>query len=225
MGAASLPPDWDTPMAGTRSATTRSPRAAGPRLTVVAFCLALILAGSLVALDRAFGLDLSPRTVLALLLALIGAALVVGAWWGHARGLILLGIPLAVVLMAASDPLLEDWGAHDQIWAPTSVSEISAVYRLSAGRGVLDLQNVDLAHANRQITVQMGAGDLRVKLPPDVDVRARGEVTMGSMTVLGSGASGVNQHRVVTDDGPDGPGGGRLQILAYLSFGHLEVIR
>ncbi|HEX5494816.1 MAG TPA: PspC domain-containing protein, partial [Mycobacteriales bacterium] len=210
---------------GTGNGTVPRRSASGPRLWVLALCLALILAGLLTALDRGFGLDLSTRSVLALILALVGATLMVGAWWGRARGLILLGVPLTVVLMVAGDPLLGNWGARGQTWTPAGVGDLAPIYRLSAGQGMLDLRNVDFTGTDRQLTVRVGAGELLVTLPPDVDVRARGEVTMGAMTVLGSDVSGVTVSRTVADDGADGPGGGRLRILAAVNFGHLEVVR
>ncbi len=194
-------------------------------LGIVGLCLALILGGLLVGLHQGTGVDLSRRSFLALVLALVGATLVVGTWWGRARSLILLGVPLAVVLVVAGDPLLSDWSAREQTWAPASVGELAGSYELGAGRGLLDLRDVDFTETDRTIAVELGAGELRIELPPNVDVQADGRVKVGSMDLFGSFTNGVKQARSVFDDGFDGPGGGRLEILAAVDFGRLEVVR
>ncbi|HEY9473684.1 MAG TPA: PspC domain-containing protein [Mycobacteriales bacterium] len=191
-------------------------------LGLIGLCLALILAGVLVALPRGAGIHLSGRFFLALLLALVGVVLIIGTWWGHARSLILLGIPLALVLTLADDPPVY-WGARDQTSAPSGVGEVAGTYRLDAAGGVLDLRAVDLPETSRDVSARTGAGELRTELPPDVDVRAHGVVTVGSMTLPGSDADGVRQTHTVLDHGAYGPGGGRLQILAAVD--RLEVVR
>lgn len=194
-------------------------------LGVVAFCLACVLIGVLVAVDRATPFALSPRGLLALVLAVLGAALLVGARWGRARGLIGLGVPIALVLMLAGGTLSDGWSARDRVWAPTSAGAVRDEYRLGAGRAVLDLRSVDFTAANVRTTVRIGAGVLRIEVPSDVDVVARSVVTAGSVHVFDTWVDGLNRSTSVTDTGRDGPGGGRLELQTLVDFGYVEVTR
>src|SRR5262249_52945445 len=76
-------------------------------------------------------------------LAVVGLGLVVGAWFGRARGLIALGIVGAILLgsFSAADGISTRsnlrTGTHT--FAPASVSQIQSSYRQTAGDMVLDL--------------------------------------------------------------------------------------
>src|SRR5207247_1709189 len=66
------------------------------------FSVILIAAGAAVFLNQSDAFHISLEGFLAVALMLTGLGLVVGAWWGRARGLIALGILITLVLGAAS---------------------------------------------------------------------------------------------------------------------------
>ena len=99
---------------------------------------------------------------------LAAAALVIGAWWGRARALILVGLLLLPVAWTASlvdVPLEGGWGSRD--FAPATAAELHDAYRLAGGELVLDLTGYDGSDASVDVSASVGFGDLRVLLPEE----------------------------------------------------------
>ncbi|MFD0528648.1 hypothetical protein ACFQ1I_19245 [Kitasatospora arboriphila] len=110
-------------------------------------------------------------TVLAAALLAIGLVMLVGARYGRARGLAVPALLLTLVLAAAggSNAALHA-GVGDRLWAPATAAGLQEHYDLGAGDATLDLTGLDPAGAALTSSVRLGAGDLKVLLPKDVDV-------------------------------------------------------
>lgn len=103
-------------------------------------------------------------------LAIIGLALVVGAFRGRPGGLIPLGILLIPGVLVTTVLGSGGWDTHNLDVKPGSAAAVNASYTIGTGHAVLDLTDVtDVpALAGRTITVEMTAGKLEVKLPADL---------------------------------------------------------
>ena len=124
---------------------------------------------------------------LGLAILVIGAALVIGAWWGRARALILVGLLLLPVAWTASlvdVPLEGGWGSRD--FAPATAAELRDAYRLAGGELVLDLTDYVGSDAPVDIEASVGFGDLRVLLPEESGAVIDAAVG-GGMIRLGDG--------------------------------------
>jgi phage shock protein PspC (stress-responsive transcriptional regulator) len=223
-------PGSQWPLGG--SPATPPPSAPEPRsrrspLRRITISLTIVVVGLLIAIDRAGGLGISVRSYLAVALGLIGAGLLIGARWGRARGLALLGIPLTVALLiAASAPLAGGGPVGDRSWSPLTVGAVQHSYNVRAGTARLDLDQVDFAHAGDVTSrVQVGAGTIDVIVPPDVDVTVHGTADAGQLQLLGTGHAGLDVNQTVNDSGADGPGGGHLDLTVQVGVGTVEVHR
>jgi phage shock protein PspC (stress-responsive transcriptional regulator) len=114
-------------------------------------------------------------------LVLLGIGLVVGAWWGHARLLILMGLLLLPLGFAASfvtAPI--EGGFGDQNFAPVNRGELREEYRLIGGRITLDLTQLEAGLDPIQLDASVAVGQLVVLVPPagslDVQVAVGGGV-------------------------------------------------
>ena len=77
------------------------------------------------------------------------------------------------------------------------------------GNARLDLSQVDFTGQDKHIVVRLNAGDLRVVVPPKVDVEVSAKVGAGNANVFDSSWDGVNTpRRTVVNTDTDGPGGG-----------------
>ncbi len=222
-------PDSPWPLAG--APAEPPPAAAGPRrrspLRRITLSLTVVIVGLMIAIDRAGGLDISLRTYLAVALGLVGAGLLVGARFGRARGLALLGIPLAIALLiAASAPVIGHGPVGDRTWTPLTAGTIQRDYEVRAGTAALDLARVDFSHAGDVTSrVQIGAGTIDVTVPPDVDVAIHGHTGAGQVQLLGVGRAGLGVDQTLNDTGADGPGGGHLDLTVEAGVGTVEVHR
>jgi len=192
------------------------------RLTLSALLLVL---GVTAALDAGGAVDPQPRHYLALAVGVIGLGLVVGAWRGRARGLIWLGVPLSVLLVAVSTADVRlDGGTGDRSYRPQTIVGIQDEYRVGIGSLRLDLTDVDFTERSAVTSLSAGLGNVEVTVPRDVDVEVVGKAGIGEGELFGEKIDGGSARRVV-DDGPDGAGGGTLQLTLQVGVGRVEVDR
>jgi Cell wall-active antibiotics response 4TMS YvqF len=194
-------------------------------LAGIVMSAAVIAVGFLGLLDLA-GTPVSASAYLALPLTVIGAGLVVGAWFGRARPLIAIGVVLCVALGIAAVSEKFDGVRRSANWQPTSIEQLDSRYAIGIGNALLDLSLLDFAGQSKSVEVSVDVGDLTVIVPPNVDVRAETSVDVGDANVFGTEWGGIGQStRTVTDNGVDGPGGGELVIRATVDVGNVEVRR
>jgi phage shock protein PspC (stress-responsive transcriptional regulator) len=199
------------------------------RLGRLTFSLLLLAVGVLALIDVVGHWQFSFASYVAVALATVGLGLVIGAWFGRARGLIALGIVLSVMLgIANAAGNVGTWrgSAGDVSWTPASYSQVAGRYEHGFGNATLDLSKVSFIGQNKQISIHLNAGDLHVIVPPDTDVEAHVKINMGNADVFGESWDGVNTPpRTITNEGPDGVGGGRLTLDIQANAGNLEVTR
>lgn len=138
-------------------------------------------------------------------LAVIGAGLVVGTWWGHARLLILLGVlllPLAIAASFVTAPIEGGIGLHR--FSPANADELQAEYRLLGGRMELDLTEITAGDAPVELAASVAGGQLYLVLPADASVEVDAKVGAGQLGVLGSwqGGTGLADRSVRDGEGP-----------------------
>jgi hypothetical protein len=191
-------------------------------LAVSATALAL---GVLGLLDLS-GISIRGGFYLAVPLALVGTALVIGAFVGRARWLIAPGIVLALFLGVATTVNDVNEANGSVTWRPAGAEQLERSYTIDVGNATLDLSAVDFSGQRHAVSVGVDLGDLTVIVPAAVDVRVDARVDVGTAEVFGSTWDGIGQPaRVVEDDGADGPGGGTLLLAATVDVGNLEVRR
>jgi hypothetical protein len=201
------------------------------RLTFFVLCLAI---GALAVLAAA-GLHVPVSAFFALGLVVLGGGLVFGAWRGRARWLIILGCVFALALPIAwvsenaqwdAPPQSREFSPGDHVWAPQDVRSLRPEYNGSVGDSTLDLSSVDFTGQHEMVSVHNSVGDVKVLLPPNVDVTVTLEPGLGDATLFGQSVeSPHNKTQERTDLGPDGRGGGTLELRIKNNAGDVEVTR
>jgi len=163
-------------------------------------------------------------TVLAVLAVVAGAALVIAAFAGGARWLIVpalvLVLPLAIV--AAADIDVEG-GVGERHYRPATTAELRPDYRLGMGELIVDLRDVDLPAGRTDMHVQVGVGHTIVRVPEDACVSSDVELGVGHAEVLDRTSDGVD----VAFAQSAAPAGGAplLHLDADVGIGALDVRR
>jgi phage shock protein PspC (stress-responsive transcriptional regulator) len=231
-GTFTTAPGWDPPPTSALPSAPPGPPPPAPAkprpfLGRVTFFVVLVALGVLAAVDLS-GADVYASAYPAVIVGGAGLGLLLGTRWGRARWL----IPLGVVGVLALPPTLfldsydGDWvdQEHSAI-APTTVAGIAPEYHYRGGRVLLDLSAVDFTDADAHTKVRIGAGELIVTLPANVDVRADVHLGVGDAEVFTTEEGGYDVDVDRQDDGADGPGGGMLTLDIEHGFGHVEVRR
>ncbi|MDP9234110.1 MAG: PspC domain-containing protein [Actinomycetota bacterium] len=160
--------------------------------TVAATLMALGIAALL---DASNSIHVTLVQYLALPLAVIGAGLIVGAWLGRSRLLIVLGVLLVPFVLTASlihVPLTGAAGTF--VYRPQSSVDIPPSYHIAAGDLTLDLTRLALGSGSTDVTATVGAGQLRVLVPFRVPVTVDGRADIGGVTVFGRTHGGTEVH-------------------------------
>ena len=201
----------------------RPRRDRGPKLFWFTLALLAVALGSLGLYESAGG-DVVDAAYPALALAVVGTMLVVGAWFGRAGGLILLGLVAAVALIGTSvaEPRFD--GDRRLTETPTTARQVADRYHVPAGQILVDMSNIrDVERLDgRTVEVDANAGEIVVILPENIDVAIDADVAVaGEIDLLGQqrGGTGVSLDRDV-DGGADAPS---MELELDLVVGSIEV--
>lgn len=167
----------------------RNPRRRGPILFWFTLALSALGIGILGMIDAA-GAGVADSAYPALVVAVCGVMLLVGAFFGRAGGLILVGLIAAIGMAGATASSRWD----DQVVrTPMFASGVQDKYDLGAGELVLDLTEVqDVGNlSGRDIELETGAGRIEVRVPEGLEVDVATHVGLGDATVFGQTQDGV----------------------------------
>jgi phage shock protein PspC (stress-responsive transcriptional regulator) len=183
---AAAPPLSAQPIVAAPPVVQAPPRPRSP-LAWYAYGAVLVSIGLLALVSQVAHVAVAPGQFFGVALGVLGIALVVGAWWGRARILILLALLLAPLSITASfitAPL--EGGIGDHYYAPVTVSEVRSEYRSLGGRLSLDLTGLQTGPRIIHISASVAVGQLMVRLPEGASVEIRSRVGAGDSFVLGS---------------------------------------
>lgn len=129
--------------------------------------------------------------------------------------LLVLCIPVA---LASQVRLNGDLGVREL--RPTD-STVERHYRIAAGQLVLDLRDLEVPEGTRRVTIEMGAGQVTVRLPADVTSDVTARTRLGGVAVLGDVRGG--QDNVASGHVAGCPERGHLVVDIRVRVGHAEV--
>jgi hypothetical protein len=215
------PPTAAPPPAGEPRGTPDPPRPADRRPIVPG--IVLIVIGGLWLL-HVLGVPIVWSIVLPVAVVLVGIAVLAGGRSPVTAGLVPLGVVLAVVAgIVALLPGASSLETGDRVLEVRELGDLQDAYQLGAGQLTLDLRALDLPPGRTELRVDVGLGDLRVRVPAEATIEVDGRVTAGELRAFGTQVDGVGARRQVTDAGREDAG--TLAIEARVGLGTLEVSR
>ncbi|MDQ3782246.1 MAG: cell wall-active antibiotics response protein, partial [Actinomycetota bacterium] len=214
-----LPTEVASPPPPPPRPAVRGPRSYLGRLTMA--CL-LITIGILALLRNLDAVDLEARHFAAAGVLVVGLGLLVGSFFGRARGLILVGllaVPVMVAATAVRVPLSGDWGRETV--RPLGTGELRPEYEHGVGRFVLDLTEVGPLTETTAVSVDQGIGELEVLVPDDLSVSVDAAVAAGEVEVFDRTDDGLD----VSSTYPGQAGEPTLELDLDLGIGRISVAR
>ncbi len=201
------------------------PRRTGPLLFLPTLALLALVLGGLGLWDAAGG-PVADAAYPAAALAVIGLALVLGAFVGRAGGLILLGLVSSVAIGGAAVANPSYSGERDLVLRPTSAVDLADGYSVPAGRIELDLR--DLAEPSavdgRRLDLHVNVGEIVVIVPRGMAVTVDATIDGAGMIELpnavrdgwGTALSRDLPSRATTTTST-------VELSLDLDFGHIQV--
>ena len=174
----------------------RQRRASGPRLGRRVWAGWLIGLGLAVAGDRAGWYSLSVAEALAVLLAVVGAALVFGAFRGGGRWLLPLAVLLGAFVILAGRFDRPDAFGETTVTGPAAWAGVDR----AAGRLIVDLRSFEFATGSGRVEINLGVGEVQVLVPDDVDLVVQAFVGLGELDIVGQRSSGADLDKTWRSD-------------------------
>ncbi|HEY6423913.1 MAG TPA: PspC domain-containing protein [Pseudonocardiaceae bacterium] len=227
------PPAWDplgaAPFAWDLPEPSPAPAPADPlpwsarsKVTPITLGLALLAGG----IASAFWPALPVGHLVALVLGVVGLGLVVGSLVHSGRGLIAVAVPLALLTMVLQAAPVSGFNVGTQRWSPVTAADVQPRYEVTLGNAHLDLTGLTFPEGHPVVTgVAVGVGQTHVIVPPNVDVQVSCQAQLGEVHCLGVAGEGSPARANATDNGPDGPGGGKLVLNVRSGAGNIHVER
>jgi phage shock protein PspC (stress-responsive transcriptional regulator) len=188
-----------------------TPRPSGPGAPAVAVTAgaALLVGGTLKALDAFNVIDLGPSAnavVWASGAAVVGLGILVAGLRGKTAGI----LSLFAVVALVTGGIFNVVGNGDRVrfsdvsWTPASVEQARDGFNVTAGRGTLDLTDLNAAApltSDVVVPLDVTASDVTVVIPANVPVTVRADMTMGNVQEGTQNHSGVTarESRYNTD--------------------------
>lgn len=199
----------------------RNPRKRGPILFFFTLALAALGIGVLGILDLA-GAQVADPAYPAVVVGTCGVMLLVGAFYGRAGGLVLVGLLASLALLTATAVQEVDGG--DIRRTPTTAADVPLNLDTDAGEIVLDLRSVqDLAALDgKSIDLESRFGRVEVILPPGVSATIDAEVHgAGHIELFGSERDGLGISDQLHHSG--GVGTPTITVEADVNVGEIQV--
>ncbi len=199
----------------------RNPRKRGPILFWFTLALSALGIGVLGILDLA-GAPIADPAYPAVVVGACGLMLLVGAFYGRAGGLIVVGLLASVGLLGAT--AAQDIEGSDITRRPLTAASVPTSLDTSAGELILDLSDVqDVAALDgKHIDLDADVGRIEVIVPEGLTVRVDASIDgPGHIELFGDERGGIEIDDQVRHDA--GPGTPEISIDAELSIGEIQV--
>ncbi len=190
---------------------------------------ALVVVGIMWTLHLADVVALGAGEMFAIALLVVGVGLLVGTFVGRARWLILAGAllipPVLAAQIAVPGPFTWDFegGAGEVRVTAETLDELDDSYSLGAGSIRIDLTEMDFAGETVELDLSVGAGELHVIVPDDVEVEVNASSGIGQVSLLDEGRrGGVGPRSMSATASPD-DAQGRLELEMSAGIGEIEV--
>lgn len=223
-GSATPPPQSPTPSPTPPILPPPAARRPPSILGRVTFGVMAIALGVLAMLDNTTTLiDPSPRHYFALAMTVIGVGLIVGAFAGRARWLILVGA-LGLPFLFGSPALeydLQEWNSATVYQTPTTFDDLQGHYDHSFGEMVIDLRDLPWEGEGVDMEIDMNIGALRILLPEDVAVTGLAEVGIGHVEFDSAQSSGLSPELSLNSPGSIGS----INLDASVAIGEIDIDR
>jgi hypothetical protein len=202
------------------SPSTPEPEDQVPVTPIVLGVLGALGIGAAV-IEAAGWVEVNPTIVIGAGVVAVIAGIVARRFVGGGRGLIPLGIVMAIALAGSFvvSPHLRD-GTGDSVNVPQTFEQVQSEYIFGIGSLDIDLRNVDFPPGVHNIDIEMGLGNVRVWLPADINYSVVGDLDVGKVDVFDQSSDGFG-NTITSQGSVDSDA--TIVLNLDVDMGHAEV--
>lgn len=180
-------------------------------LGVLTLSAAFLVVGALILIGNLDVADVTIGHLAAAALIVVATGLIVGAWWGRSRLLMVVGAVLVPFVIAGGFMHFPLRGSIGDRWVNTrQIDAVADRYELLVGTLNLNLADLRSFPGEREIDISIAAGNATIFIPERIAFTVRGSIEWGNAT-FGSGRK-VGDGLVISKDFEGRPGAGHLTI-------------
>jgi phage shock protein PspC (stress-responsive transcriptional regulator) len=169
-----------------------------------------------------FGVSSGGETTVAIVVVVAGGLLVVGAFTGGMRWLILPALAFALTgAAAAAGDIDTRGGTGERVYRPATADSLRSDSKLGMGHLLLDLRGTKFGPGDHVVHLKVGLGQAEVLVPPNVCVSSTAHIAGGATNVF-QRDSGGTYHDWEEIRRPKA-GAARLTVDADIGFGELRI--
>lgn len=162
------------------------PRDRSP-LGVLTLSVAFVVVGVLILVGNLGVATVTIGQIAAAALTVVALGLVVGAWWGRSRFLVVVGALLVPFVVAGGSMHFPLRGAlGDRFVHARSIDDVATKHEILLGTVHMNLANLRDFAGRREIDISMAAGQATIFVPDRIGLTVRGEIEWGN-AVIGQG--------------------------------------
>ncbi|WP_405088662.1 PspC domain-containing protein [Microbispora sp. NBC_01389] len=206
----------------------RKPKRPRSFVSGLTICLALIVGGIMVTMQRTGTGTVGLPVVGGAVLVTIGAGLLVAAWFGRGGGLVAAGTIVALVLVGSTTVNGIPRKVGSFVWHPVTAVQSPGTYELGIGDGKLDLSDIPLKSGARlRFDASVSLGQLAVIVPPTARVEVYGFTKLGEVRIDHQVKDGTNVRfdRVLEPETPGKGDAPTIELHVKAGVGDVEVRR
>jgi phage shock protein PspC (stress-responsive transcriptional regulator) len=161
-------------------------------------------------------------TTVAIVVIAAGGLLMLGAFTGGMRWLIVPALALGLAAGAAAAGNIDiRGGTGERIYRPATADTLRSDYRLGVGHLLLDLRNTKLGPGEHHVHLKLGLGQAEVLVPANVCVSSTAHIAGGGTTIFDHTSGGTYHDWQETQRAK--PGASHLTVDADIGFGELRI--
>jgi phage shock protein PspC (stress-responsive transcriptional regulator) len=161
-------------------------------------------------------------TTVAIVVIAAGGLLVVGAFTGGMRWLIVPALALAFgAAAAAAGDIDVRGGTGERVYRPATGADLRSEYKLGAGHLQLDLRNTKFRPGDHHVHLKLGLGQAEVLVPSNLCVSSTAHIAGGGTTIFDRESGGTYHDWQDIRQAPEGQP--HLTVDADIGFGELRI--
>ena len=180
-------------------------------LGVLTLSVAFLVVGLMILLGNLGIADITIGEMAAAGLFVVGLGLLVGVWWGRSRLLIVVGTAMVPIVVAGGFMHFPLRGSLGDRWIHSrSIDNVAARHELLLGSLYMDLADLRSFDGEREIDINMAAGQTTIFIPAKIGLTIAGHIEWGNAAIGHGRQSGDDLE--LANELVGEPGAGHLTI-------------
>ena len=153
-------------------------------LGVLTLSVAFVVVGTMILVGNLGAAEVTMGQMAAAGLFVVGIGLLVGAWWGRSRFLVLVGVVMVPIVIAGGFMHFPLRGSLGDLWINArTIEDVEPRYERLFGSMYMDLVDMEEFEGTREIDISVAAGQTTIFVPRRMSLTVNGHIEYGRAAI------------------------------------------